>query len=655
MKTGILASPTIASDDMQRSVMGMSSKGMDIASYFLRDKIYSDKILAVVREYTSNAVDEHRKHNITQYVYVSLFQDTDGKSYWSVRDYALGLDDDAIRNVFGMYFESTKGGDNDSIGGFGIGSKAGLCYSDTFYITSWNNGLKTSYISSLGAGTKGVPVGEIYDLSKELTTEQGLEIKIEVQPHDLYKFREATSRLVRGFTNDVGIVYDDVIPGYTDTFKPETPLKTMDIAGGYKLSSYLEFPTVGSGGTSAVSIRMGGIVYATKTLYRFSSDMVGVIGHHVVDVPIGKLSLPISRETIEQTPANDKVIADITLELNKLLEEDKKTITVPKFGELLDAAATDVVKDNNNYNSYYGPQLSGEWFTYKARQAFPDTYRLLDSIRRTTYTTIPRDSSGNHTIYLIPDIKNPNGWMERLDIVAKTLPGYVGHFTAINAKRVQDYIASLSVNVSDIDFIDVKALKLPPLPKKEKSTVQYLVFLHGYRKGSYTPEGLETFVKEKIGEVDLDSNWWETVTDTKDLFHRTIATNSSGSYARVYFTANSEKMVTGMYDLGWLAPTDQEYIDTLARLEKEQKEKDRVERAEPSLRANYFDTEFHPNIVKALIRNPDKIDRLLTARLKLINEDSTRGRILRKLSKFGNYDGERKISRTDLRKILTLK
>jgi hypothetical protein len=174
MKTGITTSPSIASEELVKSTMGMSAKGMDIASYFLRDKIYSDKALACIREYICNAVDEHTKHDIQSPVDVLIKPDDDNNPMWSVRDYAKGLSEDGVRNIFGMYFESTKSGTNDMIGGFGIGSKSAHCYTDTFYVRSWFEGVCTLYACVLGGGSKGVPVGEIYKIDEQPTSESGI-------------------------------------------------------------------------------------------------------------------------------------------------------------------------------------------------------------------------------------------------------------------------------------------------------------------------------------------------------------------------------------------------------------------------------------------------------------------------------------------------
>lgn len=649
MKTGILASPTIASEDMQGSVMGMSVKGMDIAAYFLRDKIYSNKILAVIREYICNAVDEHRKHQIINDVEVRLVKDEDDKWFWSVRDYAYGLDENGVRNIFGMYFESTKSGDNESIGGFGIGSKAGMSYADTFYITSWNSGSKDSYICSLGAGQKGVPVGEIYDISKEPTTEQGIEIRIEVDQYEVSKFHSTTVTFIESFANDVGLsFFSDYVVFPNTVLRPLVPQLTVDIGDGYKLSKYATVPS-GIYGTNSVGIRMGGVIYTQKN-FGLNNRAVTSIGYHILDVPIGKLTIPISRETIEDTPANTKTYESIKLLLDKLLDEDRNSLKVPKFGDIL---------DEGNNGGYYGARIEGEWFSYQGNTAFPDTYSFINYVRRTSYTKLDRASNGRHTIYLMPDIKNQANWQERLKRAVETLPNYVGHYMATNDTTVQKYmLGSDSLDVSDIDFIDIKQLKLPPLPKPPKGSAQtqYLVYLNGYRQGAFTPDELDAHVTNTRSIVaDLDDKWWESVSDIKELEARTIATVKGGGQYHPYYTANSEKFVNLMYEMGWLAPGSQEHNDTIVRINQEQERLERIRNAEPSLRNSYFDTDFHPNVIKAVIRDTNKIDRLNKVRESILSEDSTRARILRKLSRLGGYDGSRRISRGDLRKILTLK
>lgn len=186
----------IASKKFESSEIGMSAAGSAMAAYILRDKIYSDKPLAVVREYLANALDEHVKVKAAdaafiKKVFVSLPLKTDASPFFAVRDFAYGLDDDGVRNVFGMYFESTKQNTNTQIGGFGVGSKAGHAYTETFYVTSWHDGRKKVYSFVVeGNSTKGK--GSILLLSDTVSSDpSGIEVKVPVKPEDIYKFENS--------------------------------------------------------------------------------------------------------------------------------------------------------------------------------------------------------------------------------------------------------------------------------------------------------------------------------------------------------------------------------------------------------------------------------------------------------------------------------
>ena len=87
MKTATIASPLLTSDNMESSVMGMDAVGMDLATYFMRDKIYSNKIKAVVREYLCNAIDEHNKFGIKAAVQTGIRVENNENIFY-VRDFA---------------------------------------------------------------------------------------------------------------------------------------------------------------------------------------------------------------------------------------------------------------------------------------------------------------------------------------------------------------------------------------------------------------------------------------------------------------------------------------------------------------------------------------------------------------------------------------
>jgi anti-sigma regulatory factor (Ser/Thr protein kinase) len=122
MKIGCNASPLIISEGFEKdgTVMGMSNTAALMMAKHLRDTVYKHKTLAVVRELACNAIDEHVKYGVQRPVEIGL-RENEGDTEFYVRDFAKGLSDFGVRNVFGPYGESTKSKDNNSIGGYGIG------------------------------------------------------------------------------------------------------------------------------------------------------------------------------------------------------------------------------------------------------------------------------------------------------------------------------------------------------------------------------------------------------------------------------------------------------------------------------------------------------------------------------------------------------
>ena len=123
MKQTAETSPIVASTGMTSSVMGIDQKHAARITKYLRDSIYSDKVRAVVHELIANALDEHRKYRVASPVQTGIRNNGSGYSFY-VRDFAKGLSEKDVREVFGMYANSTKLENNNQQGCFGIGSKS---------------------------------------------------------------------------------------------------------------------------------------------------------------------------------------------------------------------------------------------------------------------------------------------------------------------------------------------------------------------------------------------------------------------------------------------------------------------------------------------------------------------------------------------------
>jgi hypothetical protein len=151
-------------------------------SDLLSRSIYTDPILAVVREYTCNAVDAHKAINSTRAI--DIHCSTGLEPHWSVRDYGPGLSQVQV-----MGDDSASGLFNS----FGMGSKAGFAYGEAFNVISWHAGTQKTYVCH--KGSKGIP--EVTLVNTAVSTEPtGIEIKIPVKRDDIKKFADNTSRIV---------------------------------------------------------------------------------------------------------------------------------------------------------------------------------------------------------------------------------------------------------------------------------------------------------------------------------------------------------------------------------------------------------------------------------------------------------------------------
>jgi hypothetical protein len=102
--------------------------------------LYSDPILAVIREYSTNALDSHIDAGQTRPIEVSL--PTPSHRQFVVQDFGVGLSVDDIRKIYSAYGASTKRDSNAVTGMLGLGSKSGLTYTNTFTVESVKNGVK---------------------------------------------------------------------------------------------------------------------------------------------------------------------------------------------------------------------------------------------------------------------------------------------------------------------------------------------------------------------------------------------------------------------------------------------------------------------------------------------------------------------------------
>jgi hypothetical protein len=189
MKPAVAHREVHSSGALNEGKFGISTADQVHILSILRDRLYTNKVLAVLREYSSNAWDAHRevgKHDVPIRVGIPTYLNPE----LIIRDYGPGLSEEDIFEVYVKYGASTKRSTNEAVGMLGIGAKSAFAYSDQFTVTSWNGGTKKVYIAALDETN----VGTMTKLHEESCPpeETGIEIKVPVDPKDIRDFeREA--------------------------------------------------------------------------------------------------------------------------------------------------------------------------------------------------------------------------------------------------------------------------------------------------------------------------------------------------------------------------------------------------------------------------------------------------------------------------------
>ncbi|NDB61547.1 hypothetical protein EB001_24370, partial [bacterium] len=157
----------------------------------LSDSLYSDKVMAVIRELSTNAYDSHISAGNKNPFKVIL--PTSANPSFTVRDYGTGLSQSDMENLYTTYGASNKNDSNDFVGCLGLGSKSPFAYTKSFTTSSYFNGTKYTYIAAID--DSGVPTLNLFNTC-ETDEANGLEISFAVKNHD---FSEFTNKAIRIF------------------------------------------------------------------------------------------------------------------------------------------------------------------------------------------------------------------------------------------------------------------------------------------------------------------------------------------------------------------------------------------------------------------------------------------------------------------------
>ena len=482
----------------------------------LRDKLYSNKILAVIREYSCNAADAHveaGKPDLPIWVHFP----TEDEPWFSVRDEGPGLNDEEIRKIYVMYGRSTKRNTNSQVGMLGLGCKSAFAYADLFNVTTIKNGMKTHYSAVIDAETE---LGEIAKLGSQPTTEpDGVEVQIPVRSSDFENFHE----------EGMFFRFWPIQPNFNiDPTYAEDPPEVLFEGDENSPTSWRIMKT----GESRTYVMMGGVTYpvdgpAIMGLNRKKANIYHKEDDNssysmILTVPIGTVGMAASREGLEYKEATCKYLVDIDKEIR--VDMQRKIDTIMEEAEDYYEAHRLRVGLEELAASRFAPK-TGTAFAWRG----VPVEKLIVKVNRGSSTkmqVVTLNNPGPRREYsLAADPasrilfveKDTKGWVKRAKLFLHENPEYSkaigfiwgdhcpdgnGQYVSTRAFFFQKYhLDSLPwVNVSDLP-------KLPKRPKGEKAA--------DWEGNEYVPDAAllakhkqDLFVYRWEGEQRAKSSWW---------------------------------------------------------------------------------------------------------------------------------------------------
>lgn len=235
--------------------------------------LYANPFRSMIREIVANAHDANRQSGYNGPVEISIYKD--GVEYYmEIKDHGVGMTYDDMVNIYTTFFKSTKSDNNDSIGGFGIGSKSPLAYADYFIATSVKDGKKNVIMTSKN---NDIPSYQVMLKNVDTNDTNGTTIRIPIEANHVGQIEGVYNQELIGFWP---------LPKLTDLNGKDVSAEAIEVIDGLRLIKMK--PSHFSG----FKMSVGGPNYVISHL-PMAFNLVTIM-----DVPIGDVKVSLSRETV---------------------------------------------------------------------------------------------------------------------------------------------------------------------------------------------------------------------------------------------------------------------------------------------------------------------------------------------------------------------
>ncbi len=295
---------------------GIEEEDMSHIMGILSSQVYTNKLLAVIREYSTNARDaniEAGYANTAIDVTLPSFNDPE----LSFRDYGYGLTDEEVCNLYVKYGASTKRNSNDYTGCLGIGCKAAFAYGDQFTIKSYTGNKVTTWLAAIDESKRGTIslISSRDQLHNEAT---GVQVSVHIKKQDLDQCQREAMNFFRYWK-------PEEINCNIDIEHAEYHTETDEWALLHHAKAVNEYSRYHAHNGKA-TILMGHIAYPVDTNQCTDMEEAGALLNNnqvVIKAPLGCLEIAANREALEYT---DKTKQSINALANKLRQDLVKLV-----------------------------------------------------------------------------------------------------------------------------------------------------------------------------------------------------------------------------------------------------------------------------------------------------------------------------------------
>lgn len=265
----------------------------------LRSKLYSNKKLAPIREYATNAFDSHVEAGVSD-TPISITLPTQIFPEFRVRDFGIGLTPDEVEKIYIKYGRSTKRNTNGQTGQLGLGCKSAFAYGDNFVVVSYKDGVKTTYNLTIN-GVCTVFASEPMEPGES----NGIEVMVPVAQEDVRDFQNEAINFFKYWKLCPELKGGDV--GKLDTLRNELSIKPIFCGDDWEIR-----PAGGYGEDRGIAV-MGNVPYPIN--WSLISEKMNIsyndkdyilfefirANKTILRFNIGDLDFSASRESLEYT------------------------------------------------------------------------------------------------------------------------------------------------------------------------------------------------------------------------------------------------------------------------------------------------------------------------------------------------------------------